>query len=173
VSAIGGRYLAVTPAAGSTPVAILVTGDAVDPGISCISMYVQTDGSLGAAPVFRPPTGPDGWNTVHVFGEEIMPDTNYGIRGDYGSPGNPFLSPARYAPTRLWGDVEYNHVVNFADVQWIVLWFEGTSSPASFEATNIAPCEIDDAVNFTDIQAAILSFEGSEYRGTVCTPPCP
>jgi hypothetical protein len=97
----------------------------------------------------------------------------YEVRGDYGSPGSPSLSPARAVTTWPWGEIEANGVVNFTDIQWIVLRFEGTSILAPFEVMNIAPCDLDDAINFTDIQAAIMSFEGTDYWDTACTPPCP
>ena len=173
VTAVGGRYLAITPPEGSDPVALLLTGNAGDPGVSCVSLYVQADGSLDTAPVFQSPTGPGGWDTIYAYGVQVMPDTVYNVQGDYGSPGSPLLSPTASAVTWLWGEVERNDVVNFTDIQWTVLGFEGTAFLAAFEAMNIAPCDIDDALNFTDIQAAILSFEGAEYRGPICSLPCP
>ena len=172
VVAIGGRYLAVTPAPGSDPVALLVTGDQSDPGVACVSLYVQADGSLDTTAVFRSPSGSDGWNTVNVYGEEIMPETVYNVQGNYGTLADPSMSPAGSAATMLWGDSQCNEIINFTDVQWIVLAWEGTSYLAPFEAMNIAPCDLDDELNFTDIQAAVLSFEGTEYRGAICSPPC-
>ncbi|MEK6675932.1 MAG: hypothetical protein AABZ47_09800, partial [Planctomycetota bacterium] len=65
VVAQGSRHLLVTPAPAPVPVAILVTGDGNDPDISCLSMYVQTDGSLGATPFFALPAV---WGGVDVHG---------------------------------------------------------------------------------------------------------
>ena len=172
VAAEGGRYLAVAPSAAPGPVALFLTGDFADPTVSCLARYVQEDGSLGEAPIFRAPSGPEGWNTVHVHGQEIIPDAMYWAQGDYGVPGEPLLSPAEPAITWRWGDVDFNGVVNFTDVHYLVFGFMGDFTHASFEALNLAPCALDEVINMTDIQWAIMSFKGNDYWETGCTPPC-
>ena len=43
----GSRYLVVTPFEESLPVALLISGNPFDPDVSCLSQYVQSDGTLG------------------------------------------------------------------------------------------------------------------------------
>ncbi|MBU0719347.1 MAG: S8 family serine peptidase [Planctomycetes bacterium] len=173
VWAEGGRYLAVQPKAGSNEVALLVTGDPKDPNVSCLSLYVQDDGTLGEPPVFRLPDGAGGWGIAHVHGEEIVPDTLYLVQGDYGSPGSPLLSLADSATTWLWGDVAHNDVVSFDDIQAIVFGFMVDPGAPPFEAMEIDPCVLDGVINFSDIYAAVLAFQGVGYLDGACTPPCP
>ncbi|MBU0716773.1 MAG: hypothetical protein KJ749_00860, partial [Planctomycetes bacterium] len=169
---LGSRYLTITPPEGPDPVALLVVGDSKDPVVSCVSRYVQADGTLGATPVYRAPSGPDGWNTINVHGPEIVPDAKYIVRGDYGVPGAPLLSPSQMVATRLWGDVEHNDIVNFSDISWIVFGFQGNYSLASLEEMETAPCDPEGIINFTDIQWAVRSFMGVGFFDGECTPPC-
>ena len=168
--AIGGRYLAVTPSEGTEPVALLLTGGASEPAVSCLARYVQADGTLGDDPVFRLPME---WGTVFVSGAEIGPDTPYAVQGDYGTPGNPVLTPAQPVRTRLWADIDGNLIVNLADIQILVLAFQGTTGLADFEAMDLAGCELDGTINMTDVQWAVLAFQGKAYWDVQCAAPCP
>ncbi len=167
-SAAGSRFLSVSPAEGNDPVALLVTGDPTDPAVSCISLYVQTDGSLGDDPVFRLPSE---WGTALVSGAEIGPSTVYNVQGDYGTAGAPKLSPAQSVETWVWADIDNNLITNLADVQQLVLVFKsGGDNP--LPSVDQAGCELDGVINMTDIQWAVSSFQGKGYWDTQCSAPC-
>ena len=86
---------------------------------------------------------------------------------------NPDFSPAASASTWLWADVNNNTVVNFADVQLMVLAFQGIFVDVTLEGIDLHPCLPNELINFADIQLAILAFQGQTYAGTGCPLPCP
>ena len=169
VDSLGGRYLSVTPYAGTSLVALLVTADSENPNVACLSKYVQSDGTLGTDPVYQTSTE---WDTITVFGPEIGPNTRYYVSGDYGTPETPVLTPADSVTTDVWGDANQNTVLNFVDVQLIILGFQSlTDTP--LEAMDIEPCAVNREVNIADVLIAILSWQGVEFWTTTCQPPCP
>jgi len=160
----GGRYLWVTPAAGPDAVALAVTGTAGDPETACLGAYVQSDGHLGANPVYRLP---EAWGTLAVYGEAVRPDTEYLVEAQVTGSGN--RSTPVSAVTWRFGDVDANEVVNFSDILEIVLGFQGDFEGRTLESLDIAPCLPHGVINFDDIQQAVLAFRGEPFG---CAPPC-
>lgn len=165
VEAIGSRYLEVTSQIDSQPVALLLNGDAEDPGVTCLSLYVQADGTLDSTPVFQTPAQ---WDTVFVSGAEILPSTTYEIRTERGG----LLSPQVAATTWKWGDTDDNGVVNLADAFAIVLAFQGNLGQIALETADVEPCIPNGVVNLADVQAAVLRFQGNDIAVIGCNAPC-
>ncbi|MFQ5410120.1 MAG: hypothetical protein ACE5FI_17055 [Anaerolineales bacterium] len=163
VVSLGSRYLGITPTGvAGVPVSLRVAIEPAGVG-ACFSAYVQPDGTLGAAPAFQTP---DLWGTATVSGPDIIPDTTYSVYAEDGVD----VSQAAHATTSLWGDVDLNATVNFADIQSTVLMFQG-QAPAT-EAADVDPCDPDHVVNFSDILAIVLAFQGESYLITDCPLPC-
>jgi hypothetical protein len=173
----GGRYLVVEPT-GTASQALLVTGDAGDPDVSCVSLYVQEDGTLGSTPVFQTPA--EWGSAVPVHGLEIIPGTTYQVQADCGSPGEPELSTPASGATWLWGDIEVdivtgepNNIVNIGDVLASVQAFTGDYSQTTLERVDLEPCEPDYFMNIGDVLWAVNAFTGQTFEEQNCPPPCP
>ncbi|MFQ5462137.1 MAG: S8 family serine peptidase [Phycisphaerae bacterium] len=167
--ALGARYLAVTPQPPdlTLPVALQFEGASPDFDLSCIALYVQTDGTLAATPVYQLPAD---WGTVTVSGEAVIPGAAYSVHCETQSG---LVSVPGMATTDLWGDVDENGVPNFADVLLLVQGFQGDFSHATLEATDLEPCMPNGIVNFVDIQEGVAAFEGTGYGGMNCAALCP
>ncbi len=171
IAAAGSRYLSLQLAGVADVVALYLTGDAQDPAVSCVTAYVQADGTLGPEPVFQNITA---WEGVpHITGEQILPGATYGLQADFGSPGAPILGPVTSAATWMWGDVDNNGVVNFADISLVVRGFQGDFSLAAREAVDLHPCTPNGDINFADINWDVTAFQGAAYLDTECPVPCP
>ncbi|MFQ5461117.1 MAG: hypothetical protein ACE5E5_00655 [Phycisphaerae bacterium] len=166
----GSRAILATPMS-DTPQAIRVTGDPNDINVSCVDLYVQSDGSLGATPVFQTAAQ---WGTVAITGEPVIPSSSYLVLADCGAPGNPNLSLAAPVTTWMWGDVESppNGVANFADILLVVAAFQGDFTNVSLERADLEPCAPNGTVNFADLQRDVQAFQGSGYDATGCPVPC-
>ena len=151
------------PVGSAAPVALHLTSPTWD----CLDRYIDVDGTLTWVPVAQLP---DDWDTVIVTGEEIIPSSTYEVVAECGI----YTTPAGAAETCLWGDVDCNDVVNFTDIQIMVLAFKLDWSPGvSFEAIDIWPCTPNRVINFADIQHAVLAFKESRtYEDTGCPVPC-
>jgi hypothetical protein len=183
VEAGSSRSLAVTPPVHGIPMALLVEGDPDNPNTSCLSQYVQADGTLGTTPVFQ---DYNVWGTVIAHGEAIVPGTYYKVWCDYGAPG--YSSVGTPVTTGLWGDVvgdfyqdhwtPSNGTVSFSDIAAVVSAFRNdlTAPPVSWVdlvGQSGSPCIPDLAIDFLDISAAVEAFKGYSYwKTTGCTPPC-
>ena len=99
VATAGPRYIDVTPAETVPEVAFFVTGVSSD--VLCVAGYVQANGKLGIQPVYLPPSGPGGWNTVHVRGNELLSDRTYNVQADCDSA-NPGTSLSEPVSATLW-----------------------------------------------------------------------
>lgn len=164
----GGRYLFVTPAAGTNPVALVVNGNGADPTVSCVRQFVQPDGSLGASPVYRSPAT---WATTLVFGEAIRPSTTYRVQSDCAmeSPGL-LTSDAATATTWRWGDTNNNGALSFTDVSRVIDAASGIFPPGIPEQVfDLAPCTPDGVVNQADVDAA---FDALALNPFPCASPC-
>jgi hypothetical protein len=160
----------VTPAPGFDPVALLVSGSADDPSVSCLSKYVQSDGTLDAAPVYQTP---DEWGTVHVRGADIIPGVTYVVRSECQAGGPVTLSEPGSGQTWPWGDVEPNGVINFADVLLIAQAFQQNFDNVTLEAADIEPCDPNLIANFADMLRGVQAFQARTYADTNCPLPCP
>lgn len=114
VAGAGPRYVNITPTSGNAPVAIYVTG--VSASVVCVAGYVREDHTLGPIPVYKPSSGPGGWNVVHLRGAGIEPSAEFAVQLDCNS-GNPGtqLSPTASARTWRWGDVDNSTLVDILD----------------------------------------------------------
>ena len=182
---VGNRCLMVSAPEHGWPMALLLTGDLDDANVSCLSLYVQADGSLAPAPVFQTF---DAWGTLLVYEERIVPGTSYEVRCDYGEPGSPLLSPPLSVMTSRWGDT----AGDFADDEWALpdgtVDFDDISSLVdAFRHSPTAPllhradlvgasssrCIPNLNVDFLDISAAVDAFKGYDYwESTSCSAPC-
>jgi hypothetical protein len=203
VSAEGCRYLKVTPDPGADPVALFVTGvnppPTGDPNVSCVAKYVQTDGKLGSAAVYRTPTE---WGTVHVRGSEIRSSGSYNVQADC-KPSDPgdLLSSTVTAKAWKWGETNGDGTVDFVDITRVVdgfrsVWHNmGRPCTTDAECTTVIPhrkcdtgvgyclaitienvdvyggtgCTPDRVVDFVDITREVDAFMGKVYP----CPPCP
>jgi hypothetical protein len=171
VAAEGCRYLLVTPVGGETQ-ALLVSGDPNDPTVSCVSSYVQADGTLGPDPVFQSPAE---WGTVAVRGAELIPEFSYRVHGDCGLPGSPEPSEPAIATLGDWGEVESppNELVGLGDIMLLIFAYQGNWDNVTLERADLSPCVPDRVIGVGDILAAISAFQGSSYADGSCSMPCP
>jgi hypothetical protein len=170
VTAVGGRYFRVTPAPGSTPVAIRISGTAGDSRVSCLSLRsVQANGTVSTGLVFRTPSQ---WGSVHVGDTEIIPSATYIVRSDCrfqaSDPQN--LSEPVMVTTWKWGDVNNDGNSNFADVSLIIDGFRGVFTSAILQNVDLHDCVPNRLVNFSDVSYGVDSFRGLPYP---CAVPCP
>ena len=166
----GPRNIKLTPAADTTPIAFLVVGETSNAVVSCVSLYVQADGSLGVNPVFQTPAA---WGTVHVADEAIRPSAGYRIRGDCGSPGNPDITLPVDTRTWKWGDVNNNTFVNVTDIQLLVKAVQQVYTFVTLERADLVPCQPNRIVNVGDVQAGVLAFQQIPLTTIGCPNPCP
>ncbi|MGB0716053.1 MAG: autotransporter-associated beta strand repeat-containing protein [Phycisphaerae bacterium] len=170
-AAEGPRYLEVTPGASNVPVALFVNSEAAP----CLGAYIDfdTDGDLASqgiallvdSPVYRLP---EEWGTLHVRGQEVVPDFDYAIFTEVEGQG--IVAASSVAITYMHGDVDNNGFANFADIQFVVQGFQQTFD-GPLGAIDLAPCVPNGVVNFEDIQQAVFAFQGQGYE-TVCELPC-
>ncbi|MGB0715311.1 MAG: lectin-like domain-containing protein, partial [Phycisphaerae bacterium] len=167
ISAIGPRYIKVTPAPGNVPVALLITSS-----FDQCPKYIDFDGGpangglgrLVDAPVYYPPGV---WGTLNVRGAEIVPGYEYTVHSQLqGSNVAAYATTATHAH----GDVDGNGMANFADIQAVVHGFQSTwDGPRG--AVDLAPCVPNTIVNFEDIQQAVFAFQNQAFE-VACDLPC-
>lgn len=164
----GSRYIAINPPSGTLPVALLVTGDPLNGAVSCVSLYVQADGTLAPTAVFRTPAE---WGTVvHVGDSEILPNTTYRVQSDYNTPGGPDLSPPVAVTTWKWGDANNSGVVNLDDILCVLSGFSANFTNCSLYADDLMGTTPNRIINLDDILAVLNAFGGASYGGAA---PCP
>ncbi len=165
----GSRYLAATPDADEAMVAILVTGEAQDPAIACVSLYVQADGRLGSTPVYQSPAQ---WDTVHIADTQIIPSASYQVRVDC-NPGQPGtdLSPPAVATTWPFGDVNNDGVADIDDVLVVIDAAQGIFGPdVTIPNVDLAGCLPDGQIDADDIVFVLDAAEGRDFS---CPEICP
>jgi hypothetical protein len=171
IAAYGPRYIAVSPAPGTDPIGLLVTGDSEEPLVSCVFGYVQADGTLGLDPVYQLP---ENWGTVDIHAYEIIPDAVYNVQIDDGTS----LSNPVAVRTWMWADVNNDTFVNVSDIQLIVLGIQAEFLFASLSNLDLigAPgeaCMPQGILNVSDLQVALLCIKGTPYADLDCPRPCP
>ena len=194
VEAAGPRYLEVIPAAGTTPVALQVSGDPSDPSVSCVTLYVQapTHQCVGGSDQGRPCTddvdctdgicqafavlGPDvvkltpaEWGTVYVHAADLHPSAFYQVRSDCGSVAGQTVSSAIPASLWFWGDTDND-----------AKCFQGTNAGNPCLGDADCPDSICVGVDFTDISNVVDGFKGIfsasltlpqvDLEGSACEP---
>ena len=187
VEAAGSRYLAVSlrPLGSATPQAIVVKANCPE-GVARYVGSVEPfliegeSGPVAQAGILRDDpaealflTAAQWGEPVYVTGVYIAPETVFEVWADCGSHGNPALSAPAYATTWLYCEAERDFVLNFGDIQFMVLAFERNyNSHPTLANTDVEgeDCEPNRIVNFTDIQLAVLTFERVPYG---CPMECP
>lgn len=174
VVSAGPRYVRITPAPGPDPVGLQVRGDALDPTVACVSLYVQAparacvggashgrtcglDGdcpggscqrsaTLGAVPVFLTPTE---WGVVNVYAAGLRPSTRYEIRTDCAVADGPNLSVGVGTVTWLWGDVDHSATCN-------------AGLKAGLPCNRSSDCPDGEClgVSFADVYATVMGYKG-------------
>jgi len=163
----GCQYVGVTPQTGSTLVALLLIGGCVDSQSSCVSAYVQEDGTLGDEPLYRTQAQ---WGSVHVHGPEIVPSAKYIIRPKQFSDGQ-LLAP-QAGTTYMWADtdVPWGGQVELNDILCVLNAFERDyTATCTFYSANLYPCPPNNAIDLDDILTVLDAFAGEPFR---CEPPC-
>ncbi len=164
----GARYLAITPPDGASPIALLVKGSAGDSDVSCVSAYVQTNGTLAATALFQTPAQ---WGTtVYVGDSEIMPSTVYTAQVDSGSPGSPVLSSPVMMTTWKWGDANNSGAVNLDDILCELSGFSGSYTSCSLQGDDMQGEVPNGLINLDDILAVLNAFGSGPYPHAA---PCP
>ena len=174
VTPIGPRYLEVTPAAGESEVALLVTSD----DEPCVSLYVQAPetingnviGRLGANPVLLTPAE---WGTVNVSDEAILPGTIYGVQTELADA---TLSGPSTATTWLWADANNSGgTVDFDDILCILEGFaDNYAGACSFFGADIEGGVTNVTIDFDDVLAALDTFACDGYfDNPTHVDPCP
>jgi hypothetical protein len=166
VEAEGCRYLAVTPAPGADPVAFLVEPATSDPALSCVSLYVQADGSLAETPVFRTPAE---WDVVHVTGAQIVPSTPYTVHADCRPTGAGYLSAPVSDTTWVWGDVNHDGHVQINDVTLVHNGAQGIFEGTTVENLDVAGCAPNREIDAEDVAFVQAAYTGGAYG---CALPC-
>ena len=162
----GSRYIAISPAAGVTPVAIEVTSSA--PGLFCLPKYVSLDGRLTDTPVFQTPSE---WGTIHLTDTYVEPSTTYDIWSDCRDPGDPQnLSASVSATTFQFADVNDSGETDLDDLLAVLDGYVGDFHMATLQGVDVAPCEADGEVDLDDIMTVLDGFGYGIYD---CLDPCP
>jgi len=167
VATAGSRYLAVTPTAGFDPVALLVTGDAADSDVRCLSLYIQDDGALADTPRYFTPAA---WETVFARGLEIRPGTRYAVQADCRLQSVGFLSNKAYAQTWVWGDVNGDGAALVNDVTLVLDGTQGLiQGGATLQSLDLSPCTPDGNIDAEDLASVQAAFSGVPFS---CVSPC-
>lgn len=194
VAAVGPRYLEIIPSAGTTPVALQVSGDPSNSSVSCLTQYVQAPAGqcVGGSNNESPCTddvdctngicktfaalGPDvvkltpaEWGTVYVSAAGLQPSMSYEVRSDCGSVAGQTVSSAMPATLWFWGDADHD-----------AKCFEGTNAGTPCLGDSECPGSICVGVDFTDINKVVDGFKGLftatltlpsvDLAGTSCEP---
>jgi hypothetical protein len=177
VSSAGGRYLGITPQPPGSAASVALQVSL--PGHPCVpARYVNADGSLVDAAVFQ---SGEAWETVFVFDHDIVPETAFEVRADFGTYGNPRLSAPVGTFTSAWGDIagEYvepawtpaDGVADFIDISALVDCFKNLPTAPPRAWCDIYPAYADDVIDFNDIAACVDGFRGLPYP--LGGPACP
>ena len=202
VESVGCRYIAIYPQQGpSTPSAFQVSycGGSITKYVGTVSPWnvdgdPEIEGTLGLLvddPADAEYLTPEEWGgVVYVTGEDIVPNTDYDVRGDCGMPGSPSLTeivPVTYEldsvvynGTWLWGDCWLDRNVNIDDILATISGFQGSfiglgGAPTimpNLDILGTGGCvqpTINQQSNISDILATIEGFQGKSYT---CNDPC-
>jgi hypothetical protein len=158
---LDGLRIQLSAAPGTGRFAFKIVGDPGDPAVSCVDLYVQSDGSLDIGAVLKTANG---WGTVVVDDAALRPNTSYvaEVECAWGLSSVPVVMP-------LWGDVDESGNVDVGDVLCALDGFSGIFT-CSLQNLDIAPCIPDGNLDVGDILAVLDAFAGLPFA---CPPPCP
>jgi len=150
------------------------------PGVECVAPTCQRDEVCRRGRVYV--SGAEIAPTSKGFvGQSIVVEPSiYEVRADCGTVAAPDLSLPATTTTWLWSDVDDSGYCNFADIQFMVLGFQGVFSVGNMVPSTLlggdivgsTPCVPDHTVNFTDIQAAVFAFQDESYADRLDTGLC-
>ena len=158
----------------SAPVAFRVSS----PQIPCMSGYLGLDGILVDEPVFHPASE---WGDAVVLGPEIVPETQYEVQMDYGSPLDSRLTLPTTVTTGPWGDVAGENVggvwgapdgvLAIGDALAGIACFVHAPGAPRQELCDIHPAAPNGSVEIIDVLQMIAGFQGLPYPFP--PPGCP
>ena len=163
VNAPSPRYLSITPSAGIDSIALWLTGDPLDPAVSCVSLYVQPDGTLGVDPVFLLP---EEWGTVYVRDGLITPRGAFRVEAEVFDAGDP---PVRSTPSSAraaaWGDLNEDALVDGRD---LLIFVDAYLGNKPYWRGDLCPEIPDASVDGDDLLYWIDAFYGESYPFSWC-----
>jgi hypothetical protein len=163
-TSIGGRYLAITPPAGLSAVALQVDSTA----IPCLPQYVDENGLLAAAPVYR--TSAE-WGTVFVGDREVLPATTYDVAAEVAGPQ---IVGQDSATTWLWGDANNVDGVELFDILCVQDGFGSIFTACTLEADDVRAGIPDRIIDVDDLMAVLDGVALLPYPdGDPCSGPAP
>jgi len=164
VAAAGSRYLAVTPPAGLSSVALRVTSA----GLACLPKYVDATGHLVAAPVFQSSAA---WGTVYVTAREIAPSRAYDVTAEVVA-GTPIGGGT--TTTWAWGDVDNQDGVNLFDILCVLDATQGSFPHCTLHGVDLYGTVPNGVADTNDIGAVLDAFASVPYPDAdPCGPPPP
>ncbi len=173
VLGVGSRVIEIDPGTAAGEVGFYIESD--DPGLQCIGRWAQADGALGEGAFFQTPAA---WGSaVRLRGLRIIPEANYRVYTDCGTPGAPAFSPPAFVTMELWADTNSDGLADFKDISRSVSAFLGglgTGNPPIRTVdvdvigrgdpnpvlAAIFKCIPDDVVDFRDISGFVEAFLG-------------
>lgn len=186
VSAVGGRYLAISPQFSIPNVPLALQIKAVCP-LATPKYLLAPGGPFHVAKTVEDPAlaawlTPAQWGqTIYVTGFEIAPGQTYEVQADCGLPDNPVLTQASTATTFLWGDVisrtnaggPPDGVIDFTDVSALVDGFRALPTAQPMYRLDLFGCQPNQIIDFIDIAGGVDAFRGASYQGaSLCPGPC-
>jgi Rax2 C-terminal beta propeller domain len=159
----GSRYLQIELNPPASPVAQAIRINS--PTCPGLVKYVDADGCLVDAPVFMTA---EQWGTVHVAGDEIVPDFNYEVTALCDEDATE-VGPTS-ATTWTWGDSNHDGGVDIVDIQKIIHCAEGTfNNGTTVYNTDLVTNCVDQACDVFDVTSVLDAFVGDPYPGS---EPC-
>jgi hypothetical protein len=164
VASVGGRYLAITPPPGLAAVSLRVDSVAV----SCLPQYVDENGFLVAAPVFR--TSAE-WGTIFVGDREILPTTTYDVSAEVAGPQ---VVGEGSTTTWLWGDANNVDGAELFDILCVQDGFSSIFNTCTLEGDDIRAGIPDRAIDVDDLIAVLDGVALLPYSDAdPCSGPAP
>lgn len=191
VVATSSRYLVVELAAAAGPVGLVVAPQC-DPTQFNYAMAPNVNGAVivsssAAQEAFLAVAE---WGAiVEVTGLSVVPETDYYLFTDCGSPGEPRLSARATGTTQRWGDVVGMFTgsiwtppdgdTDIVDATAILDRFRGApTAPEIYRADQVSfsspPCIPDQSIDIVDVVASLDGFKSLTYfQSFGCFVPCP
>ncbi len=189
------RYLEIIVPNNPSPFALLVTPAC---GGSTSKYVGPPSGSENIALLVDDPADAEFRNsqewggTLRVTGADVVPDADYEVQMDGGTPGSPDLSEVTSATTRRWGDVAGPFIGGMwtnpdgqvditIDVTAILDKFRSAARAPALHKVDLVGqtpfgigCQPDRSIAILDVTMGLDAFRSIPYvRATPCTEPCP
>jgi hypothetical protein len=152
---------------GTEEVALRITGDGNNADVACVDLFVQSDGTLGAAPFSQ--TIDDWGAVINISGDQIMPNAEYTLIVEPTNPVSECELSTTAASTWIWSDVNNNSIVNLEDAFLTVLDFQSNSVTPS---ADVQPCGGNGLINLADVSVVVGTWQGNFDYVSFCGVPC-